>query len=98
MDGAGVAYVPGRVVAGDLPMTPGAFQVTYGGGGIDAFVARLEFPAPGRIAIPTTSDWTLIVLQAALVLSVSHSGTSVSINLSASPCSCNFGGTYSRQG
>jgi len=41
VDSAGNAYVTGGAVA-DFPITPGAFQPTYAGGGSDAFVTKLN--------------------------------------------------------
>jgi hypothetical protein len=41
VDPTGSAYVAGRTLSGDLPITPGAFQTTYGGAN-DAFVSKLN--------------------------------------------------------
>jgi hypothetical protein len=43
VDSAGNAYVTGSTSSTDFPVTPGAFQMTYGGGyGGDAFVAKIN--------------------------------------------------------
>jgi len=42
VDGSGNAYVCGWTASDDYPVTNGAFQVDYGGGSEDAFVARLD--------------------------------------------------------
>jgi Beta-propeller repeat len=41
LDGAGNVYLAGDAGAG-FPVTPGAFQTTFGGGNIDVFVAKLN--------------------------------------------------------
>ena len=41
IDAQGCAYVTGNTNATDFPVTPGAFQTTYGGGTDDAFVTKL---------------------------------------------------------
>jgi Beta-propeller repeat len=41
VDGSGNTYVTGRT-AGDFPTTAGALQTTFGGGGYDAFVAKIS--------------------------------------------------------
>jgi hypothetical protein len=43
VDCAGNAYVTGSTT-GAFPVTPGAFQVAFGGGATDAFVTRLNVP------------------------------------------------------
>ena len=42
VDSAGRAYVTGVTASSDFPTTPGAFDVTRGGGIFDAFVTKLE--------------------------------------------------------
>ncbi len=42
VDTSGNAYVTGRTLSSDFPTTAGAFQTTYGGGGYDAFVTKLN--------------------------------------------------------
>ncbi len=42
LDGGGSAYVTGRIFSADFPTTPGAFDVTFHGGGSDGFVAKLN--------------------------------------------------------
>ena len=41
VDGSGNAYVTGQTNSTDYPITAGAFQTTFGGGGSDAFVSKL---------------------------------------------------------
>jgi len=48
VDSAGKAYITGYTCSTDFPITPGAFQTNYGGGGCatgDAFVAKTSMPA-----------------------------------------------------
>jgi hypothetical protein len=42
VDSSGSAYVTGYTSSLDFPITAGAFQTTFGGGGSDAFVAKLN--------------------------------------------------------
>ena len=42
IDAAGSAYVTGPASSNDFPVTPGAFQTTYGGGPEDAFITKLN--------------------------------------------------------
>ncbi len=42
VDVAGNAYIAGYTYSSDFPTTPGAFDRTFNGGGIDAFVAKLS--------------------------------------------------------
>jgi hypothetical protein len=42
VDAAGNAYVTGETTGSGFPTTPGAFDLSYNGGGIDAFVAKLN--------------------------------------------------------
>jgi hypothetical protein len=42
VDPSGNAYVTGLTTSVDFPTTGGAFQMTYGGGGSDAFVTKLN--------------------------------------------------------
>jgi hypothetical protein len=57
LDRVGEAYVAGQTSSSDFPTTPGAFDTSYNGLG-DAFVAKLDMPAP-----PTAV--TLVSMQAA---------------------------------
>jgi hypothetical protein len=52
VDRAGGAYVTGDTSSTDFPTTPGAFDTSYGGGFIDAFVTRLN-PAGSALAYST---------------------------------------------
>src|SRR5580698_802770 len=51
IDTGGNAYVAGTTSSANFPVTPGAFQSSYGGGG-DAFVAKLN-PAGSALAYST---------------------------------------------
>jgi hypothetical protein len=42
VDAAGAAYVTGGTGSGDFPTTPGAFDPSFNGGFLDAFVAKLD--------------------------------------------------------
>ncbi len=42
VDSAGNAYVTGATSSLNFPVTPGAFQTTYGGGNVDAFVTEIN--------------------------------------------------------
>lgn len=42
VDSLGNAYITGFVLGNGFPVTPGAFQSTYGGGSADAFVSKLS--------------------------------------------------------
>ena len=42
LDAAGNVYVAGKTQSADFPTTPGAFQTTFSGGSIDAFVAKIN--------------------------------------------------------
>ena len=55
VDAVGDAYVAGFTTSADFPVTPGAFQTAYGGGG-DAFVVKLRPVVPG--GTPPRLSWT----------------------------------------
>ena len=42
VDSQGCAYVTGRTASADFPVTPDAFQTTYGGGNDDVFLTKLS--------------------------------------------------------
>ncbi|MGA7047429.1 MAG: SBBP repeat-containing protein, partial [Candidatus Sulfotelmatobacter sp.] len=42
LDASGDAYIAGGTSSSDFPTTTGAFQTTYGGGNLDAFVFELN--------------------------------------------------------
>jgi hypothetical protein len=42
VDGRGIAYVTGETTSADYPTTPGAFDISFNGGGSDAFVTKLS--------------------------------------------------------
>src|SRR5205814_1958744 len=52
VDATGNAYVTGFTASTDFPTTPGAFQTAFGGGGLDAFVVKLN-PAGSRLVYGT---------------------------------------------
>jgi hypothetical protein len=47
VDASGNAYVTGNTASVNFPITPGAFQTTFGGNG-DAFVSKFSFGGPHR--------------------------------------------------
>jgi uncharacterized repeat protein (TIGR01451 family) len=51
VDSSGAAYVTGNTQSFDFPITPGAYDLTYGGG-LDAFVVKLN-PSGGGLAYAT---------------------------------------------
>jgi hypothetical protein len=53
VDAAGNAYLTGSTGSTNFPTTPGAFQPIFGGGGIDAFVAKIVDDSPPP---PTRSE------------------------------------------
>ncbi len=50
VDGVGHTYVTGYIDSTDFPTTTNAYQGTYGGGDLDAFVAKLALPVQSTIA------------------------------------------------
>ena len=55
LDPSGNAYLVGRTFSADFPVTPGAFQTSYGSGAFDGFVAKLTNPALPVLRLPETS-------------------------------------------
>ena len=49
IDDTGAAYIVGTTESADLPVTSAAFQRLFGGGGCDAFVAKLNASGTGLI-------------------------------------------------
>jgi len=49
VDGTGNAYVAGETFSASFPTTAGAFQTTFGGGGTDAFVTKVNPTGTGLI-------------------------------------------------
>lgn len=49
VDAGGNAYVSGQTASTDFPVTPGAFQTTYGGGPNDTFAAKLNPTGTGLV-------------------------------------------------
>ncbi len=61
VDDSGAAYVIGGTDSSNFPTTEGAFQTTYGGGVVDAFVAKLNAEGSGLLYATFLggSDWDL---------------------------------------
>ena len=78
LDGLGHAYIAGTAAANDFPVTPGAFQGTYGGGDSDAYVVQLtpvsSAPSPGVIALSSASY--TVAEGESLAITVNRSGGS----------------------
>src|SRR5437867_5147906 len=49
VDATGNVYVTGFTASTDFPTTPGAFQTAFGGGGLDAFVVKLNPAGSGLV-------------------------------------------------
>ena len=49
LDSAGEAYITGNTGSADFPITAGAFQTTYGGGVLTAFVTKLNASGTGLV-------------------------------------------------
>jgi hypothetical protein len=51
VDSAGAAYVAGVTASSDFPTTSGAFQMFFGGGSTDAFIAKLDPSKSGSASL-----------------------------------------------
>jgi uncharacterized protein (TIGR03437 family) len=51
LDSKGIVYLAGDVTSRVFFATPAAAQQAYGGGGADAFAARLDLSAPSRLSV-----------------------------------------------
>lgn len=49
VDGAGAAYIVGQTRSEDFPVTAGAFDTTFHGGGFDAYVAKVDTMGGGLV-------------------------------------------------
>lgn len=101
LDSAGNAYVVGETTSPDFPTTPGSLQTTFGGGGSDSFVTKLDFVARhAEVAIDlsatteTASPNSHLSYQISVSNNGPHQATSVTVTdelpsgvsfLSASP-------------
>lgn len=88
VDAAGNAYISGGTWSHDFPTTANAFQITFGGGSADAFVAKLN--AKGSALVYSTylggdnyEDYTYLALDAAGNAYVT--GTTSSSNFPTTP-------------
>ena len=72
MDGAGSAYVTGYTDSTDFPTTAGAVQATHAGGDNDAFVTKLNAPAPRSSIRPT---WAAATMISAIGIAVDAAGS-----------------------
>ena len=70
VDNLGNAYVVGTTTSTDFPTTPGVFQVSYGGGPSDAFVAKLS------------SDGATVLYSTYLGASGDDRGNAIAVNSS----------------
>jgi hypothetical protein len=64
---SGDVYVAGSTGSNPFPGTAGGAQPAFGGGGIDAFVARLTFDLAAA-RIPTLSGWAMLALIGLLLM------------------------------
>jgi hypothetical protein len=55
IDPSGNIYVAGQTSSTDFPTTPGALQGSYGGGGSDAFVAKIAFLTATGTSVSATA-------------------------------------------
>ena len=51
VDGSGMAYIAGVTASSDFPTTSGAFQMVFGGGSTDAFIAKLDPTKSGSASL-----------------------------------------------
>jgi hypothetical protein len=51
LDANGAIYLAGQVYSTDLPVTAGAAQATYGGGGYDSFMTKIAVPVKTTTAL-----------------------------------------------
>jgi hypothetical protein len=56
VDAAGDAFVLGTTTSTDFPTTAGVFQMSYGGGNLDAFVAKFAFETQTTTALTTSAS------------------------------------------
>jgi beta-propeller repeat-containing protein/all-beta uncharacterized protein/BACON domain-containing protein len=71
IDRSGSAYVVGQTFAADFPTTPGAFQIAYGGGSSDGFLAKIGSPCAYSLsrtsqAFPTTGGSASVDITSAI--------------------------------
>jgi len=74
IDGNGAAYIVGRTFSPDFPlMNP--IQGTYGGGFMDAFVAKISGTPPPVVTLAVTSDVTSVARSGVLGYTVTATNT-----------------------
>jgi hypothetical protein len=75
VDGSGNAYVTGWTSSTDYDVTPGAFQTTNGGGGLDVFVTKVCCPTIITLtSAPGTDNQTVCVDTAITPITYSTTG------------------------
>jgi hypothetical protein len=88
LDSLGTAYVDGYTASDNFPTTAGAFQTSFGGGGRDAFVAKIgepNTPAGNNVAVQPTDSTTATAPVALTFETVTAAGTTSLATVAAGP-------------
>src|SRR5262249_54576014 len=98
LDSAGSAYITGQTGSPDFPITPDAFQATYGGGSSDAYVAKLTPDGSGLVFssfLGGKGDEIAFGIGRDLCGNVYVAGTTNASNLpTVNPLQATLGGAY----
>jgi hypothetical protein len=84
VDGSGNAYLTGQTRSTDFPTTAGAFQTTFGGGGLDAFVAKIDPSQAGAASLVYSTYLGGIGNDSGYGIAVDSSGNAFVTGLTAS--------------